>query len=141
METLGNSFGKKEESFGSGKNIWHEIKGAFPAGGKITNISSYKGQVIPAGSMCQFDQVKAEITIVKASEIKTGEEEEDGTVEASAIRGLLQFDVPVNSETTYATGSVVFAGEIYADRLAEAIPASVWAVLPMIVPIYEKATE
>ena len=40
-----------------------------------------------------------------------------------------------------ATGSVVFAGEIYADRLAEAIPAEVWAVLPMIVPIYEKTTE
>ena len=25
METLGNSFGVTEESFGSGKNIWHEI--------------------------------------------------------------------------------------------------------------------
>lgn len=140
METLGNSFGKKEESFGSGKNIWHEIKGAFPVGGKITNISSYKGQVIPAGSMCQFDQVKAEITIVKATDVKTTSNAE-GTVTPDKVKGLLQFDVPVNNETTYATGSVVFAGEIYANRLAEAIPAEVLAVLPMIVPIYEKATE
>lgn len=140
METLGNSFGKKEESFGSGKNIWHEIKGAFPVGGKITNISSYKGQVIPAGSMCQFDQVKAEITIVKATDVKTTSNA-GGSVEPGKVKGLLQFDIPVNSSTTYATGSVVFAGEIYADRLAEAIPAEVLAVLPMIVPIYEKSTE
>lgn len=140
METLGNSFGKKEESFGSGKNIWHEIKGAFPVGGKITNISSYKGQVIPAGSMCQFDQVNAEITIVKATDVKTTSNA-GGTVTPDKVKGLLQFDVPVNNETTYATGSVVFAGEIYANRLAEAIPAEVLAVLPMIVPIYEKATE
>lgn len=139
METLGNSFGVTEESFGSGKNIWHEIKGAYPCGGSISNISDYNGKVIPAGSMCQFDQVNNTIKIIKASEIKLTSG--GGSVEPNTIKGLLQNDVYVKSSTTYATGSVVFAGEIYADRLAEAIPEEVWAVLPMIVPINEKSSD
>lgn len=139
METLGNSFGVTEESFGSGKNIWHEIKGAYPCGGSISNISDYNGKVIPAGSMCQFDQVNNTIKIIKASEIKLTSG--GGSVEPNTIKGLLQNDVYVKSSTTYATGSVVFAGEIYADRLAEAIPDKVWAVLPMIVPINEKSSD
>ena len=36
-----------------------------------------------------------------------------------------------------ATGNVVFAGEIYIDRLAEAVPSAVLAKLPMIVAIKE----
>ena len=137
MGTLGNTFGKTEKSYGSGKNIWHEIKGAFPVGGKITNISSFTGQVIPAGSMCVFDQVKAEITIAKATDIKTTSNS-GGTITPQKVKGLLQNDVYIDSDVDYATGSVVFAGEIYIDRLAESIPDEVLAVLPMIVPIYEK---
>ena len=141
--TLGNVFGRTEESFDSGKNIWHEIKGAYPCGGTISNISDFKGKVIPAGSMCQFDQVANTIKIIKASEIKQGLEEGDGTVEPDTIKGLLQNDVLATSDiaTPVATGSVVFAGEIYSDRLAEAVPDVVWAVLPMIVQIKEKTTE
>lgn len=139
METLGNSFGVTEESFGSGKNIWHEIKGAYPCGGSISNISDYKGKVIPAGSMCQFDQANNTIKIIKSSEIKLTSG--GGSVEPKTIKGLLQNDVYVKNSTTYATGSVVFAGEIYADRLAEAIPDEVWSVLPMIVPINEKSSD
>ncbi len=140
METLGNSFRKKEESFGSGKNIWHEIKGAYPCGGKITNISDFVSQgVIPSGSMCQFDQVKNEIKIIKSAEIKLTDG--GGEVEPNTIKGLLQNDVYVKSDTTFATGSVVFAGEIYSDRCAEKIPAEVFAALPMIVPIREKADD
>ena len=140
MGTLGNTFGKTEKSYGSGKNIWHEIKGAFPVGGKITNISSFTGQVIPAGSMCVYDQVTAEITIAKATDIKTTSNS-GGTITPQKVKGLLQNDVYIDSDVDYATGSVVFAGEIYIDRLAESIPAEVLAVLPMIVPIYEKTVE
>ena len=139
--TLGNVFGRTEESFSSGKNIWHEVKGAYPCGGTISNIADFKEQVIPAGSMCQFDQVANTIKIIKASEIKLTSG--GGSVEPNTIKGLLYNDVhaPSDIATPVATGSVVFAGEIYADRLAEEIPAEVWAVLPMIVPIHEKTTE
>lgn len=140
MASLGNTFGLKETSYGSGKTIWHEVKGAYPCGGNITNITSYKGKVIPAGSMCQFDQVANTITIVKASEIKTASQA-GASIEPATIKGLLYNDVYVENDSTFCTGSVVFAGEVYADRLAEAVPAEVWAVLPMIVPINETSPE
>ena len=134
--TLGNTFGRTDKSYGSGKNIWHEVKAAYPCGGSISNIADFKGNVIPAGSMCQFDQVANTIKIIKASEIKTASQT-SASVEPATIKGLLQNDVHVENDTTYATGSVVFAGEIYSDRLAEAVPDEVWAVLPMIVQIKE----
>nr|DAV38595.1 MAG TPA: Protein of unknown function (DUF1697) [Caudoviricetes sp.] len=133
-----NTFGKTEKSYGSGKSIWHEIKGAFPVGGKITNLSDFaEGSVIPSGSMCVFDQAKAEIKIAKATDIKTATNT-GGTVDPKTVKGLLQNDIYKEAGVDYATGNVVFAGEIYIDRLAEAVPDEVLAVLPMIVPIKEK---
>jgi hypothetical protein len=130
MSTLGNVFGRTSKSYDSGKHIWHEVKGQYPVGGKIVNASEYAGKVIPAGSMCKYDSVNAEITIIKNA---------DAAANKADIKGLLFHDVYVDAdlEGAYATGAVVFAGEIYADRLEEAVPAEVWAVLPMIVPIHE----
>lgn len=130
MSTLGNVFGRTSKSYEGGKHIWHEVKGQYPVGGKIVNASEFAGKVIPAGSMCKYDPVAAEITIVKNA---------DAVAEASNIKGLLYHDVYVDADLTdvYATGAVVFAGEIYIDRVAEAIPAEVLAKLPMIVAIKE----
>ena len=130
MSTLGNVVGRTSKSYEGGKNIWHEVKGQYPVGGKIVNASEYAGKVIPAGSMCKYDSVNAEITIVKNSE---------AVAEAANIKGLLYHDVYVDADLSdaYATGAVVFAGEIYIDRVAEAIPAEVLAKLPMIVAIKE----
>jgi hypothetical protein len=127
-----NTFGKTSKSYGSGKNIWHEIKGAYPVGGTIANLSAYKeGDVIPAGSMCALDQVAHTITIVKAGDAEN----------LANVNGLLQNDIYVDAavkgEYGNATGNVVFAGEIYIDRLAEAVPTEVLAKLPMIVAIKE----
>ena len=35
MSTLGNVFGKTSKEYGGGKNIWHEVKGQFPVGGRF----------------------------------------------------------------------------------------------------------
>ena len=90
-----------------------------------------EGDVIPAGSMCALDQVAHTITIVKAGD----------TENLANVNGLLQNDIYVDAavkgEYGNATGNVVFAGEIYIDRLAEAVPAEVLAKLPMIVAIKE----
>ena len=128
-----NTFGKTSKAYGSGKNIWHEIKGAYPVGGTIANLSAYAaGSVIPAGSMCALDQAAHTITIVKASD----------SANLEKVNGLLQNDIyvdeAVKGEFGNATGNVVFAGEIYIDRLEEEVPASVLANLPMIVAINEK---
>lgn len=128
-----NTFGKTSKAYGQGKNIWHEIKGAYPVGGTIANLSAYKiGDVIPAGSMCALDQATHTITIVKASD----------SDQLANVNGLLQNDIyideAVKGENGNATGNVVFAGEIYIDRLEEEVPASVLSNLPMIVSINEK---
>lgn len=134
-----NTFGRTEKTYGSGKNIWHEIKGSFPCGGNVDLTSFSEGSVIPSGSMCVFDQVKNTIKIAKASDIKTTVNT-SGTIEPASIKGLLQNDIYYEPGTTYATGNVVFAGEIYIDRCEENIPDEVLEVLPMIVPIREKTT-
>lgn len=127
-----NTFGKTSKSYGSGKNIWHEIKGAYPVGGTIANLADYKvGDIIPAGSMCALDQEAHTITIVKASDAES----------LANVNGLLQNDIyvdeAVKGEYGNATGNVVFAGEVYIDRLEEEVPAEVLAKLPMIVAIKE----
>jgi len=136
-----NSFGSTTKTYGAGKNIWHEIKGAYPVGGTISNLSDFAvGSVIPAGSMCVYDEVAATIKIAKATDIKTTTNT-GGPVEPKTVKGLLRDDIyvdeAVKSTTGAATGSVVFAGEIYSSRCAEAIPDEVFAVLPMIVAIKE----
>lgn len=127
-----NTFGKTSKAYGSGKNIWHEIKGAYPVGGTIANLADYNvGDVIPAGSMCALDQAAHTITIVKASDEES----------LANVNGLLQNDIyvdeAVKGEYGNATGNVVFAGEVYIDRLEEEVPDEVLAKLPMIVAIKE----
>lgn len=132
-----NTFGKSETTYKGGKNIWHEIRGKYPVGGRISNLSAFKGKVIPAGSMCVFDQAKKEIKIAKKTDVKTTANS-GGTVVPNTILGLLENDIYVDATTTEATGTVVFDGSIYIDRVDEEIVPEVLAVLPMIVPIREK---
>lgn len=127
MASLGNTFGATSKTYGASKNIWHEVKGAYPIGGKVSNLSDFSaGTVIPAGSMCVLDQSTHTVEIVMAG----------GAHEAN-VNGLLYNDIYVEAGVDNATATVVFAGEIYIDRVAQAISSSVLANLPMIVAIKE----
>ena len=107
-------------------------------GGVISNLADFSDyEVIPSGSMCVYDQKAKTIKIVKASDVKTTSNA-GGGVEPNTVNGLLQHDIYNHRDTEQATGSVVFAGEIYVDRCKEKIPDEVLANLPMIVPIREK---
>ena len=132
-----NTFGRTSKTYGSGKNIWHEMRGSYPVGGKIDLTDFNVGDVIPSGSMCVYDHSAKTIKIVKTSDVKT-EANTGGTVEPNTINGLLGYDVYYENGVDYATGNVVFAGEIYIDRCEEDVPSEVLANLPMIVPIREK---
>ena len=115
--------------------------GRYPVGGTIANLSDFAvGTVIPSGSMCVYDVVNHTITIAVASKVKTATNT-TGTILPATIKGLLKEDVYVDelakSATGAATGAVVYAGEIYSSRCAEAIPDEVFAVLPQIVAIKE----
>lgn len=128
---FGNNFGSTSKTYGSGKNIWHEVKGQYPIGGKIDLTGWNVGDVIPAGSMCYFDQATKTVKIVKASD----------SANLTKVNGLLfndrYVDAAAKASDGCITATVVYAGEIYADRCAEVIPASVFALLPQIVAIRE----
>lgn len=133
-----NTFGAKSQEFGGGKMVWHAIDGKYPGGGSVSNLSSFtEGQVIPAGSMCVFDHAKHTCKIVKATDIKTSSNS-GGTVKPEDVNGLTENDIWYEKGTTYATATIVYAGLIYSDRLAEAIPAEVWANLSAIKQLKEK---
>lgn len=122
-----NTFGKTAKSYGGGKNIWHEITGKYPVGGTISNLADFaEGTVIPAGSMVVYNSVSAIVKIVKATD----------SGDLANVNGLTENDVyvdaAVKSKTGNATVAVVFAGTIYSSRLAEEVPAEVWANLPEI---------
>lgn len=132
-----NTYGKTSKEYAGGKVIWRQVKGVYPSGGKLVYSGTHSGttynigDVVPAGSMVQFDMVKKTVTVVKNADVSTAG--------ATTINGLLYNDVYLEEGTDFATGAVVYAGEIYEDRLAEAIPDDVKANLPQIVFIKEKS--
>lgn len=136
---FGNTFGTTSKTYGGSKNIWHEIKGSYPIGGTVDLTDYGIGDVIPAGSMCYLDMSDHTVEIKHY----TAPEGTDEPVYPT-VNGLLKNDIYVDaaakSSTGAATATVVFAGEIYADRLAEEIPDAVFATLPMIVPIREASS-
>lgn len=128
----GNTFGTTSAQYGGGKNIWHEVKACYPVGGVVDLTAFSAGDVIPAGSMVALDQATHTAKIVLASD----------SANLAKVNGLLYNDIVVDaaakSTTGAATATVVYAGEIYADRCAEVIPDTVFAKLPQIVAIREK---
>ena len=76
--------------------------------------------------MVVFDTVSATAKIVKAS----------NSGDLANVNGLTENDVYVDAAVKSATGNatvaVVFAGTIYSSRLAEEVPAEVWANLPEV---------
>ena len=131
INPFGNSFGTTSKEFAAGKYIWHEVKAKYPVGG-VVDLSSYAvGDVIPAGSMLYFNQSTKAVSVILASD----------TAGLANVNGLLENDIFVDeaAKGTYGavTATPVYAGEIYIDRVAQAIPDSVLANLPQIVAIHE----
>lgn len=116
---IGNTFDKKSFEYGHARKVWRSISSVYPGGGVIQNVSDFseKGK-IPSGSPVKFDMKTHQITVIKDDEIKAAVEVPESTTEAEAvaalgINGYLQEDVYIASEDTVATGTVVYAGEIY----------------------------
>lgn len=122
MSVTGNTYDKKTVSYGHARKVWRSIRHVYPAGGMIQNVSDFKtSKKIPAGSPVKFDMSTKKITVILDSAI-TGAEDADG-VNALGINGFLQEDVPVTDENTKASGTVVYAGELYEYMFASGVPA------------------
>ena len=115
MGTIGNTFDSKTINCGKAKKIWREIKAVYPSGGKIVNASDFVAEgKVPSGTAVKFDMSAKTITAYKADEIKAGE------VATLGINGYLQEDAVVENGTI-ATGTVVYAGEIYEFMIDEEV--------------------
>jgi hypothetical protein len=129
----GNVFKKGVVSFGSpAKRVWREIRHRYPAGGTIRNMSDFvRDGIIPSGSPVAYDASTKSIAVIKYTDISAASTAE--AIAALGINGYLQEDVVLDSTggggvPDAATGTVVYAGELYEYMY----PADVVAVLKQV---------
>lgn len=127
---FGHSFGTTSQEYGAGKNVWHEVKAAYPVGGKLDVSKKAAGTVIPAGTFMGLDQ-KNHVLVEKAS-IATYSA---GTLVYGCTMNDILVDDAAKSSTGAVTATLVYDGEIYASRTE--LVADDLAKMPNIIPIYE----
>lgn len=119
----GTTFGSKKWSVGQGQRVWREIRHRYPSGGTIQNLDTWKALgIIPSGTPCKFDQSNKTIIAYTNAEIKAAED--------LTIDGFLQEDIVVGDGVTVATGTVIYAGEIYEYMFEADVVAKVKPVAP-----------
>lgn len=115
----GNTFDRKTFSYGHSTKVWREIRHRFPAGGTISNVADFvSAGKIPAGSPVKFDASAKTIKVYKDSDI-TGASD----MTTLGINGYLQEDAFITDASTIATGTVIYAGEIYEYMFPTAVVA------------------
>jgi hypothetical protein len=122
-----NTYGKRSKTIGGSTPVWLEVHGIDRSGGTIDISGLSVGDVIPAGSMCYLDTMGGTLQIIKDTD----------AADLGKVNGLLFNDVSIEEGDTYATGAVVYSGNVYADRIPP-VPDSVKGQLPMIRFTYER---
>ena len=117
-----NTYGKRSKTIGGSVPVWLEVFRVDYSGGTIDITAMSPGDVIPAGSMCFLDKMGGTLQIVKDT---------DPQADLDNVNGLLFNDVSIEEGDSYATGAVVYAGNVYAERIPD-VPVAVRAQLPMI---------
>lgn len=132
MSKNGNTFDVTTFSVGHAKKVWREIRHRFPGGGVIKNVSDFVAAgKIPSGTPIKFDVNTKEIVAFTDAQIKAAD-----NANTLGINAYLQEDAVITSANTIATGTAIYAGEIYefafdADVLAKlktltSVPQIVW---------------
>ena len=110
MGTMGNTFDVNTVKYGHARKVWREIRHRYPGGGMVSNISDWVAVgKIPAGTAVKFDLSGKTFKAYTDEQIKAAESD----ITTLGINGYLQEAVLVASENTKASGTVVYAGEIY----------------------------
>lgn len=105
----GNTFDVKTTKYGHSTKVWREIRHRYPAGGTIENVSDWVSVgKIPAGTPVKYDMNAKTLKAYTDQQIKDASE-----ISTLGINAYLQEDVFISSESTIATGTAVYAGELY----------------------------
>lgn len=132
MGTMGNTFDVNTVKYGHARKVWREIRHRYPGGGTVSDITDWtKGGKIPAGTAVKFDLSTKTIKAYTDEQIKAA----TADISTLGINGYLQEDILVASENTKASGTVVYAGEIYQYMFDEEVVAILQKIttLPQIV--------
>lgn len=114
MANIGNTFESGSLHYGHARKVWREIRAQYPAGGKVSNLSDWTSAgKIPAGTPCTIDQVNKTVVCHTNSQITTAASANPSTLPNLLINGFTQEDIDVNSNTSAATATVIYDGEIY----------------------------
>ena len=130
MGTMGNTFDVNTVKYGHARKVWREIRHRYPGGGMVSNISDWTSAgKIPAGTAVKFDLSNKTLKAYTDEQIKTAD------ITTLGINGYLQEDILVTSENTKASGTVVYAGELYQYMFDEEVIAILQKIttLPQIV--------
>lgn len=132
MGTMGNTFDVNTVKYGHARKVWREIRHRYPGGGMVNNISDWTSAgKIPAGTAVKFDLSDKTLKAYTDAQIK----EAESNITTLGINGYLQEDILVASGNTKASGTVVYAGEIYRYMFNEEVVAILQKIttLPQIV--------
>lgn len=106
--STGNTFNKGTYKFGAARKVWRSVRHVYPGGGVIKNVSDFVTDgIIKAGTPVNFDNANHEITVYKDSELTSA------NAATLNVSGYLQEDIVIKDANTVATGTVVYAGELY----------------------------
>lgn len=113
----GNTFDVQSVGYGHARKVWREIRHRYPAGGTIQNVSDWVSNgVIPAGTPCKWYDDAANDggkKIVAYTDAQVSAADTAEKLAALGINGYLQEDARILDANTVATGTVIYAGEIY----------------------------
>ena len=128
---MGNTFDVNTVKYGHARKVWREIRHRYPGGGMVNKISDWVAVgKIPAGTAVNFDLSSKTFIAYTDAQIKAAAD-----ITNLGINGYLQEDILVASENTKASGTVVYAGEIYQYMFDEKVVAILQKIttLPQIV--------
>ena len=113
--------------------VWREIRHRYPGGGMVSNIFRLGcgwQDFLPV-QLWSFDLSGKTFTAYTDAQIKAAESD----ITTLGINGYLQEDILVASGNTKASGTVVYAGEIYQYMFDEEVVAILQKIttLPQIV--------
>ena len=105
----GNTFDVKTVKYGHSTKVWREIRHRYPAGGTIENVSDWVSVgKIPAGTPVKYDKNAKTLKAYTDQQIKGASD-----ISTLGINAYLQEDAFITSGSTIATGTAVYAGELY----------------------------
>jgi len=115
-----SDYGKKEQTYDSGKNIWVDVPKVYPVGGVIDTSGMTIGDVIPAGSMCALDTALGKIKIITSANSSGAAEVDTLTISAGATKA---------GKVTVTLDGVAYEIDVaLADDTAEEVAAKIAAV-------------